>query len=136
MGCEAILAIDPGTEKIGLAVLDSNRHILAKQVLPLSAAKETILAMVNRYGIKTAVLGDRTGADNLIKEIRQAFPSLIISLVNEYRSTEEGRKRYWIDNRPRGWRRFWPTTLMSPPVPYDDYAAIVLGERYLDSLKK
>ena len=54
-----------------------------------------------------------------------------VTLVDEHRSTEEARRRYFVDNPPSGWRRLMPRGLLTPPVPYDDYVAIILAERYL-----
>ncbi|HKM17981.1 MAG TPA: pre-16S rRNA-processing nuclease YqgF, partial [Limnochordia bacterium] len=33
---------------------------------------------------------------------------------------------------PRGWRRLLPVSLQTPPVPIDDYVAVILAQRYLD----
>jgi hypothetical protein len=54
-------------------------------------------------------------------------------LVDEHRSSEQGRRRYFRDNPPRGWRRLLPVGLQTPPRAYDDYVAVILAERYLAS---
>ena len=58
---------------------------------------------------------------------------LEIVLVDEHHSSEEGRKRYFCDNPPIGWRRFLPRTLLFPERAYDDYVAVVLAERFFGS---
>lgn len=68
------------------------------------------------------------------RELAQELPAhLNLSFVSEQDSTWQARRRYWRANPPAGWLKFIPTSLLVPPVPYDDYAAIILGERYLRS---
>ncbi len=54
-------------------------------------------------------------------------------MIDEHRSSEQGRRRYFRENPPRGWRRLLPVGLQTPPRAYDDYVAVVLAERYLAS---
>ena len=41
------------------------------------------------------------------------------------------RELYFREHPPRGWRRLVPTGLQLPPVPVDDYAAILIARRFL-----
>jgi hypothetical protein len=50
--------------------------------------------------------------------------------ISEDNSSREGRRRFLETNR-QGWRRLVPLGLQSPWRPYDDYVAVVLGERFL-----
>ncbi|MBP5092751.1 MAG: resolvase, partial [Abditibacteriota bacterium] len=60
-----------------------------------------------------------------------ALPENIdIALTNEWFSTMEGRKLYFKENPPRGWRRLIPTSLQTPPRSIDDYAAVVILKRH------
>ena len=53
----------------------------------------------------------------------------VVRRIDEAYSTLEGRRRYLQEHR-RGWRRLLPLGLQAPPEPYDDYVAVVLGERF------
>ena len=39
---------------------------------------------------------------------------------------------YWREHPPRGLMRLIPVTMQVPPVPVDDYVAVILAERYFD----
>ena len=54
-----------------------------------------------------------------------------VTLVDERGTTLLARKRFFTENPPRGLRRLIPTSLQTPSVPYDDYVAKILAERYL-----
>ncbi len=128
-----VLAVDPGTEKCGLAVVQSDGTVLHHEVLPVANLASVAAERAQRHAVQRVVVGDRTGA----REIRDALSAqlaLPIFLVDEHRSSEQGRRRYFRDNPPRGWRRLLPVGLQTPPRPYDDYVAIVLAERHLASL--
>jgi hypothetical protein len=52
-------------------------------------------------------------------------------VVEERHSTERARARYYQDHPPHGWQRLLPAGLRVPSEPYDDYAAVVMAEDYL-----
>ena len=56
-----------------------------------------------------------------------------IVLFPEKFTTLDARKRYWIENPPKGLWKLVPEGLRLPPRPYDDYAAVLLGERFLEN---
>ena len=58
-------------------------------------------------------------------------PALEILVRDEYRTTEMAKGEYWKANPPKGWRRLLPVTMQVPPVPVDDFVAVILGRRYL-----
>ena len=128
-----VVAIDPGREKCGLAVVHKEQGIIYKTIIatPGLAAAAADLAVV--YKLTTVVIGNSTTSVTARAEldaIRVNGRRLTLIPINEYRSTDEARKRYWQDNPPRGLKRLIPTTLQVPPVPVDDYAAVILAERY------
>jgi RNase H-fold protein (predicted Holliday junction resolvase) len=126
-----ILAIDPGKEKCGLAVLDQNGKTLKKKVIAREEAAKLISQHVAEHGISTLVIGRSSFGKAMEKELLKLDLPANLIFVSEKHSTLEARKRYWQENRPRGLWRLVPTTLRVPPVPIDDYAAVILGERYL-----
>ena len=77
------------------------------------------------------MLGNRTAASLARERLRAAGVTREPELVDEHHSSEEGRRRYFQANPPKGWRRLLPIGLQTPPKPYDDYVAILLAERYV-----
>ena len=129
-----ILAIDPGRDKCGLAVLNPEQGVLWHSVVGVPELFPISLQVTRQYGIRTIVLGNQTFSG----EVRQIVQPLLdqkrvadIIFVDERGSTEMARTRYWREFPPSGWRRFIPRGLLVPPCAVDDLAAIILGERYL-----
>lgn len=125
-----ILAIDPGKEKCGIAVIDSER-VIYKEVVRREGYIGIIKELSNNYELDQIVLGDGTGSGEFFSELRGQLPTLGISVIDESHSTEEARDKYWQSNPPKGIRRVLPISMQIPPEPYDDYVAIILAERYL-----
>jgi RNase H-fold protein (predicted Holliday junction resolvase) len=126
-----IIAIDPGKDKCGLAVLDRNKIILERKILPREHVPNALPYFVAKYGITTVVVGRSSSGKELERELFKTDLRINVIFVSEKYSTLEARKRYWKENRPRGLMRLIPTSLRVPPVPVDDYAAVILGERFL-----
>ena len=61
----------------------------------------------------------------------QTYPRLELVVVDEYRTTELAKGEYWKAHPPTGWRRLLPVTMQVPPVPVDDFVAVLLGRRYI-----
>ncbi|MFH0887035.1 MAG: Holliday junction resolvase RuvX [bacterium] len=130
-----ILAIDPGTSKIGVALLDKSGTILYKNILRPDSLLKDLIDIINREKPVAIILGNKTAKSEISKTIREIDKNIKLVEVDEYKSSEEARKRYWCDNPPRGFRRLIPTSLQFPPRPCDDYAAVILAERYLKTIK-
>ena len=128
-----IIALDPGSEKCGLAVLGDDRRVIEQIVVSTADLLPTVLGMAERHRVETLVMGDRTGAKRARKLLEGARVPLQITTVDEHHSTLQARRRYFAEHPPHGWRRLIPITLQHPPRPYDDYVAVILGERYLAS---
>lgn len=126
-----ILALDPGSEKCGLAALDPSGNVLEKKVIAREDVKGEIPPFLSKYRTNTLIVGKSSYGKEIEKEIYRMGIQAHIIFVSEKYSTLEARKRYWKENRPAGLWRFVPSSLLTPPVPVDDYAAVILGERYL-----
>jgi RNase H-fold protein (predicted Holliday junction resolvase) len=129
----AILAIDPGRDKCGLAVVSFAGEALAQEVIPAAALAGRAGELAESYDIAVIVVGDRTGADAALDALESALPDIETAVVNEHRSTEEARRLYFREHPPRGWRRLIPVGLQTPARPYDDYVAVILARRYLQT---
>lgn len=123
-----VLAIDPGKYKCGVALVHDHQLVIRDVV-----EREELIEFVTKIlpGQGVIVVGDRTGSERLITELKKDIASERIFSVDEHMSTVEARKKYWAENPPRGWRRLIPTSLQVPPVPLDGYVAEILAERFL-----
>ncbi len=125
-----LLAIDPGRQKCGLAVVNEKAQVLTKEVIPVERLKEKVEALEEEFGLNKIIVGDRTNSSH----IRQCLVSFKkpIMIVNEDKSTLEGRYRYLKENT-RGLARIIPIGLRIPREPFDDYVAVILAERFLNT---
>lgn len=125
-----VLGIDPGRGKSGIAVADG-RTILAKAVVPVDHLEATLLEWSRRFEVETIVIGDRTGRPEIQRLLAGVLPGVPVATVSEAHTTLLARRRYFADHPRRGWRRLLPISLQVPPEAYDDYAAVIILERYL-----
>ena len=125
-----LLAVDPGREKCGVAVLSPAR-VLDHRVIPTSGLVRFVADVLGERALTWAVVGDQTSSGEVRKLLEAHFPGLAVVAVGEEGTTLEARRLYFADHPPRGWRRLLPLSLQVPPVPHDDYAAIALGQRFL-----
>ena len=127
----AIMAIDPGREKCGLAVLTELGEVLHRSVVDTQAREEWLKQTAVTYDVKAIVLGNGTTSKDAAEVIERVLPETKLVLVDEYRTTEMARREYWRVNPPQGWRTLVPRSLLFPPEPVDDLVAVILGRRYL-----
>ena len=133
---ETIIAIDPGREKCGIAVVHNKQGSLCQQVIPTISLADTIHKLSAQYNATTIILGDGTAhqqAKSELENIRVQDQPLTIHLIDERHSTDQARHRYWQVNPPKGLRRLIPTGMQVPPVPVDDHVAVILAERYFST---
>lgn len=131
---DEILAIDPGREKIGIAIL-KNSDVLEHKIINSEELVQIIKSLLEKYIIKTIVMGNGTSSKKKYDLLKREFIDKDIVLINEYRTTDEARKLYFQENPPKGWKKLIPLGMQVPPVPVDDYAAIVIGRKYLKDNK-
>ena len=127
-----ILAIDPGKEKTGIAVLNQSGEIVSRVTLSNAKFEEQLV----RFDQQFLPIAWIVGSKNAGREIRDLAEILNqrdapFYLQNEHRSSEEGRLLYWQANPPTGCMRFIPSSFQVPPEPWDDWAAVVIGRRWI-----
>lgn len=123
-----VLAIDPGRDKCGIAVLSPQGDVLLHEIVPAGALETRVSELAAEYAPRI-IMGD--GTTSAATKARIEAQVGAVTLVDEYRTTEEGRRLYWAENPPRGWRRLVPRGLLTPAVPVDDFAAVALARRFL-----
>jgi RNase H-fold protein (predicted Holliday junction resolvase) len=130
-----VLAIDPGSAKCGLALVRRDTtgaiRMLWHEVVPTEAVPDKLLEAADTSPYQIVIVGAGTTSKELMKSIREKLPGAGMLQVDETNTTLQARERYWEYNPRRGWRRLLPATLQIPPVPIDDFAALILAERVL-----
>ncbi|HHY63383.1 MAG TPA: Holliday junction resolvase RuvX [Bacillota bacterium] len=130
---EIVLAVDPGREKAGIAVVSRERGTMHKCVIEASECVEQVCELAEKHGVARIVIGDRTGSSEIIEALGHVCDLEIIA-VDEHMSSMEARERYLRENPGKGIARFLPIGLRTPKEPYDDYVAEILAARYFDSV--
>jgi RNase H-fold protein (predicted Holliday junction resolvase) len=125
----AVLGVDPGRDKAGFALLDANGEVLEAGVVPVASVVERLRALADAGTVAAIALGRGTNAATLAERLRGL--GVPIHLVDEFETSRRARELYFREHPPRGWRRLVPTGLQLPPVPVDDYAAILIARRFL-----
>ena len=128
-----VVAIDPGSCKCGIAVVRGGlvSEVLHRAVVRSEDVPEALVDLCARYSPNSIILGNGTTSGDLAKAI-QSMP-MDVELVDEKLTSVAARKRYFVENPPRGLRRLLPSSMQTPSQPYDDYVAVILAERYLAS---
>jgi RNase H-fold protein (predicted Holliday junction resolvase) len=123
-----ILAIDPGKDKCGLAFLNKEGKVLEQKVIK----RKDIFRLIPHYhDATTIVIGDTAHGRQINDELLRHHLKQKLVLFPEQNTTLLAREAYWRAHPPRSWRRFVPTSFLSPPLPVDDYAAVIIGRNYL-----
>lgn len=135
MNEKAVLAVDPGSVKCGMALVhrnaDGKLDVLWRKVSPLTELQSNVNEALDVRPADMIVVGSGTGSRDVVHQIRSCRPSMGILVVDEHETTLQARERYWEHHKRRGWRRFVPATMFLPPEPFDDFVALILAERVL-----
>ena len=126
-----ILAVDPGREKCGVVVAN-DKVILDRAVVLIADLGSVLREWGRRHGVTQVVLGDRTGREEVRRQLAIELPGIPVALAGEAGTSLLARRRYFADHPPRGWRRLLPLSMQVPPRPYDDYAAAIILEGFLE----
>lgn len=127
-----IAALDPGRDKCGFAVLADNGEVVLQRVIETKNLEQEVSEAQKKFAFCRLVEGNGTTSKDARARMQKILPHLPITVINEYRTTELAKGEYWKANPPKGWRRLLPLTMQVPPVPVDDFVAVILGHRYLN----
>ncbi len=125
-----VLAIDPGTSKCGIAVVCENFSVPWRGIVPTSEILETAIGLISQFDPRVVVIGSGTGSTNIVELLKQRV-RIPIKAVSEEHTSEQARKRWFLDHPPKGLKRLIPVSLLTPDGDIDDYAAIILAENFL-----
>ncbi len=138
MESNLILAIDPGTSKIGWAAVDRNGKVAGQGILRGSEWADQLAELVDVGLIRVVVIGDGTNRVNIEQGLSRLVPQAPIVPVNETGSTVDAwrLKREELTGR-NPFKQLWFTLVqLFNTGPVDDYAARVLALRYLSSVSR
>lgn len=128
-----IIAIDPGRDKCGVAILMQDGSF-KQEVIDTAELCRWVSRARSAAPDAPVIIGNGTGSAAAHARIKNECLTEPL-FVEEYKTTEEARKRYWQENPPQGWRRMMPTSMQVPPVPVDGYVAVILAERYQQRMR-
>lgn len=125
-----VLGLDPGTRKCGFAVISRiGGPALAMGIIPIDALAERLHEIVATTPVGVAAIGRGTNAAHVADAVRAL--GMPYELIDERETSLLARARFFQDHPPRGWRRLVPTGMLLPDRPIDDYAALLIAERFL-----
>lgn len=125
-----VLGLDPGTRKCGLAlVAEPGAPPEQLAIVPLEGLAARLRELREVSGVTVAAVGRGTNASAVVAIAREA--GFAVTLVDEHETTLRARRRYFRDHPPRGWKRLIPLGMLLPERPIDDYAALLIAERFL-----
>ena len=136
------LAIDPGRDKCGLAVVDERGELLARAICPTPVLLEEVRALIAVHAPQAVLMGNGTHSRKLAPEVEALLAAAPgeegasprrLHLVDERCTTERARVEYWVLNPPRGLQRLIPEGMRVPPVHLDDLAALVMARDFVRS---
>ena len=131
---KTVLAIDPGSRKLGMALVcrsEGALNILWRGVVPVEELESAVERALEIQPVSMIIVGNATQSTPIVSRLREQSPSLGILVVDERETSQQARERYWENHPRKGWRRLLPASLQTPPVPVDDFVAVILAERVL-----
>lgn len=132
---KTVLAIDPGSSKCGMALVqrddEGNLKLLWRAISPRAELVDHVRQAGDFEPFSLVIVGSGTTSRQVVHELRESLPSIGILVVDEKNTTLQARERYWEHNPRRGLRRLIPSTLQLPLEPVDDFVAYILAERVL-----
>ncbi len=126
----AVLGIDPGTRKVGYALVARSGTAIEQGIVALEEIDALVRRLAGNGAIEAIALGHGTNAEGLRE--RLLVLGVPMTTVDERETTLRARALYFQENPPRGWRRLIPLGMQLPPRPVDDYAAVLIARRYLE----
>ncbi|MCS6955314.1 MAG: Holliday junction resolvase RuvX [Candidatus Calescibacterium sp.] len=132
------LGIDPGTSKLGLAVVNDNKEIIYKSIVRINTVLDILQWIIEEYDIEDVIVGNGSnhrrivGMINVIRIARNNQKKrLNIHIVDERNSSLEARKIF-VDKEKRFLKKMF-CYIRSLFMDLDDYSAFVLVCRFISN---
>lgn len=125
-----VLAIDPGRDKCGVAIVRASGEVVELDVYARATILAVVMRLLEKHGARQIVLGHATTSRDLSELLKIQCPGIAVATVDETNSTLEARALFWRAHPPQGLKRLIPLSLQTPPRPIDDFAAVVLAQRF------
>jgi len=119
--------VDPGKDKIGLAVVSDNLEVHFKDIVNSKNIIPILSDLLDNYNIDNIIIGDGTFSTEIRDIIEQEF-SIIVHMIDEAYSTVQAERKYRQEKQ--NWFMRW--FKWKPGCPLDDYVAVILAERYFE----
>lgn len=127
-----ILAIDPGSDKVGFAIVNYDLSHGEMGIVYLSELHKTFRRFCSEGALPEAVVvGNGTAANVVCRLYNSLDLPVPVRFAEEKNTTYKARARYFADHPPTGFWRLVPLGLQMPDRAIDDYAALLIGEKYL-----
>lgn len=124
------VGIDPGLVKCGYAVVAFSGERLALEIVPTEKLTQRFDIDAQAGPLEMVCIGNATKSEMIVKMIRDRWPDVPLTLVDEHNTSLLARRYYYEDHPPRGLLRFIPRGLLVPNEPLDGYAALLIIDRY------
>jgi hypothetical protein len=119
-----LLAIDPGRNKCGIAILDSSGNVLMRKESTPAESSDILASLIDQYKPSRVVIGDGTGSSLFVSMLEKLMTNKP-ELIREKNTTLEARELAWSENPPSGIMRYLPRLFWPTPKDLDSWAAIV-----------
>ena len=129
-----VLALDPGSDKVGYAVVYydlSHGEMGIAYLSEMQRVFRRFCATDVDVRPQAVVMGRATAAAVLCRLYNDLQLDIPVRFAEERNTTYKARGRYFAENPPTGIWRLVPLGMQTPPRPVDDYAAWLIGEKYL-----
>ncbi len=127
---KVIIAVDPGTQKCGIAVLDGYGNILKRDIVPRSEIVGRVKSLASEHPDSEVVVGSSTQGKEITHDLSEQA-GIEPVMIDESNSTDEARVLFWKENKPGCFWSVFPASFRPMPRPIDDYAAEIIGRRFL-----
>lgn len=125
-----MLGIDPGTQKCGFAVVRTpGAPPVELGIVATPALGARVVELLAAHSPRAIALGGGTHRLAVLSQLEAT--GIPIHFVDERDTTLLARARYFLAHPPTGWRRLVPRGMLMPPRPIDDFAAVLIAERFL-----
>ncbi|MDK2871333.1 MAG: hypothetical protein PWQ16_685 [bacterium] len=122
------LALDSGSKKWGYAIF-LGKEVKEKGIIGASKLEDFLIRVRIAENLDFVVVGRRKGAIEKLKSLDKVD----IFTVDEMDTTIKARDLYFSEFPPRGLLNLLPKGLRLPRRPIDDFAAVIIGRRFLES---